>query len=342
MSGVIAEGSDTRDRGSDNMSRMRTRTVWKAAAVGALLVGGMTVLVASPAGAGTPAGPWYVNFTTGNDANSCLSPTQACATIAEALLDEESLGSSSQNVINVAAGLDHEPPVTVTSANGDLSIIGAGQILKRRKTATVFAPRDASGCATAAGGALLNLQTSVDVTVSNIVISGSDCTGQSAGLATGTDSTVTLTTVASGADYGVVDAVGTANLSSDTIGSLSVCTTTANEESAGTIVAVSNSDPRCAKGYTAINVEGVTESAFPLNKREIEVAASLTADNGDTVYFNTTPLGYLDAGILCTGAGIVCNVSDSAILGGGSALSIINAIVITNGAVGNLSGNTVD
>jgi hypothetical protein len=308
-----------------------------------VLFAGVTVFVTKPAEAGVAAGPWYVNVTTGRNTNSCLSPTQACATIAHALLNEAaSPGTSSQNVINVAAGLDHEPPITVTSANGDVSIVGAGQIGKKRKKATVFAPNDASGCATAAAGALLNLQASVNVTISDIIVSGSDCTGQVAGIATGIDSAVTLTTVASGADYGFLVAGGTANLSSDTIGSLTVCTTTATEISAGTIVAVSNSDPRCAKGYTAINVDGVTEDAFPLDKREIEVAAPLMADNGDTVYFNTTPLGYIADGILCTGAGTICNVSDSFILSGGTAMSAVDAIVITDGAVGSLSGNTVN
>ena len=64
------------------------------------------------------AGAWYVNATTGNDGNSCLSTSSACKTITGAVNK-----ALSGDTINVAAGTYIENVVVSKS----LAISGAGQ-----------------------------------------------------------------------------------------------------------------------------------------------------------------------------------------------------------------------
>ncbi len=64
------------------------------------------------------AGPWYVNATTGNDSNDCLSTTSACKTIGGAIGK-----ASSGDTINIAAGVYTE---TNTISGKSLILVGAG------------------------------------------------------------------------------------------------------------------------------------------------------------------------------------------------------------------------
>src|SRR5437867_5353990 len=71
---------------------------------------------AAPSAPATPAAVWFVNSTTGNDSNDCLSPATACQTI-QAAVNKASAGDT----INVAAGTYTEN-VSITKS---LSMNGA-------------------------------------------------------------------------------------------------------------------------------------------------------------------------------------------------------------------------
>src|SRR5687768_12423169 len=82
----------------------------------AVVAGTLLVTMSGPAGA---AGPWFV-ATTGNNANTCLSPALACRTINGALAKP---GFVPGDTINVAAGTyTFERPSIAKAVN----IVGAG------------------------------------------------------------------------------------------------------------------------------------------------------------------------------------------------------------------------
>ena len=315
-----------------------------ALAAGALLAGGLAAFGASAASAITPPegpGPWFVNTATGNDANSCLSPTQACKTIKQALVDEGTgnPGTASQDIINVAPGTDSETgPISTAADNTGVSIIGAGQSLKKKKHGTIVAP---SGTCTPA---LLNLSAGTTINVSDLVVSGGLCSGQSEGILTGSGDSITKTTILAAAPIGVeIPNVATA-ISSSTIGSSVSCSTKAVESSSGTLITVSKI-PKCARGFTAITAgSGNTpdsSSAIQLNKFEIQTAIPLVIDNGNTIYFNTTPYGYSSIGINCVGPAANCDLTDNDVIGGGTYLAGAIGIDVTGGAMADVFGNSV-
>jgi len=327
----------------------------KAVAAAALLSGAALSFAGTASAATAPEGPgpWYVNAATGNDLNSCLSPSQACKTIKVALLDEGTgnTGTPAQDTIYVAAGTYNEPAsanavptattagsINITSAGNDgVSIIGAGQSLKKKRQGTIVAP---AGTCT---GGLINI-TSTDVTISNLVVSGGDCTGQTAGIVAGADTTITKVTVLSDAADGIVIPDVSAAVSSSTIGSATSCSTTATESSSGDIITVAKI-PACAKGFTSVTVGDAHvpnhASAFKLSKNEIQTSGNITVDNGATVYFNTSAYGYSAVGILCEGPTGNCDITDSDIIGGGTYLAGAQGIAVEGGAAAQILGNTV-
>jgi parallel beta-helix repeat protein len=321
-----------------------------ALAAGALLAGGLAAFGASAASANTPPegpGPWYVNPVSGNDANSCLSPTQACKTIKQALIDEgtgNNINSSppataAQDTIYVSAGVDPEAcPINVAADNNGVSIVGAGQSLKKKKVSTIIAPTGPCG-----GGGLININTT-GVTISNLVVSGGNASGQTTGIVAGPFTTITKVTVLSGAAIGIAIEGVTAAVSSSTIGSATSCSTTATESSSGDIITVAKI-PKCAKGFTAVTVGDAHvpnhAAAFELNKTEIQTAGNLVVDNGATIYFNTSSYGYSSVGILCAGATADCDITDSDIIGGGTYLAGAVGIVVEGGAAAEILGNTI-
>lgn len=342
------------------LGRKLVTRLGKAVAAAALLSGAVLAF-SGGANAITPPegpGPWYVNPVTGNDANSCLSPSQACKTIAKALIDEGTgnPGTPLQDTIFVSAGVDPEPgPISVAADNDGVSIVGVGQSIKKKKQSTIVDP--SGNCTgTADTGGLLNLDAVTPngtTTVSNLVLSGGNCTGQTAGIVAGGNTNVTKVTILAAAPYGieassaVAEGPVTLNASSDTIGSATSCSTTATETSSGNIITVAKV-PKCAKGFTAVTVgSGNTpdeSAAFKLTKTEIQTTTALSVDNGDTVFFNTTPFGYSQAGVDCVQSGsgnVQCNVSNSAIIGGGTFLSGADGIAISGGAGANVFGNTI-
>lgn len=72
------------------------------------------VVYAAPA-----ATTWYVNASSGNDANDCLTPGTACATIAAAILK-----ASGGDTIEIAAGTYHEHDIQIYK---ELTLTGAGR-----------------------------------------------------------------------------------------------------------------------------------------------------------------------------------------------------------------------